>query len=111
MQVDFEPIYRRALARLQKLFAPYKLVPYNLLAAPVDRDRHGGGQFRVGLTVAQNSPLVVAHDLNRVPVGCRVEDNGTVAQTRLTVSARSNTSLTVTPLDAALSAASVLFIF
>lgn len=93
------------VARLKRLFAPADVVPLQFRAAPAAAMKDGLGWAVPNVTVAQNGTLVVTHPLGRVPVGVALLDNGANAPSRIQVTARSSTSVTIKPLDAALSAA------
>jgi hypothetical protein len=76
---------------------------------PKDRQRAGGGQYRLPGAISAGVATVVTHDLGRVPVCCLLVDNGATVQTTLLLTARTKTQLTVTP-TGALDANAILFI-
>lgn len=70
------------------------LIPLSPRKQVANRDRTGFGQF-VTATAPANVGVVVPHDLARVPQGVMVFDSGAAPQPRLTVLARTRTSITV----------------
>jgi hypothetical protein len=85
------------------------VVPYQLQAAPSGTQtvRDGAGWIAFGVSTALATPVVITYPFGRVPLFVRLLDNGATAQTRLQVTARSATAVTIVPLDAALTSASV----
>lgn len=86
------------------MFAPIAQVPYSQITAPTGTGvlRDGQGWIAYGQSVAQNTGLTISYPFGRTPLWVQLLDNGTTAQTRLQVTARSATAITIKPLDAAL---------
>lgn len=99
----------KLVGELKKYFAIVSTVPYQQQYAPAGTTlvRDGPGWLAPGLTIGMGTPITITYNFGRVPVFVRLLDNGTTAQTRLQVTARSATAVTIVPLDAALTAALV----
>lgn len=87
---------------LRNIFAPSAVVPFQYRNTPTNQSKDGLGQNLIAPAVAQNASQALPHTLGRVPVIVQCLDNLTNPQTRLQVTARSSTSVTIVPLDAAL---------
>jgi hypothetical protein len=95
------------VASLKRYFVRPQMVPYSSLVtmAPTGTTivLDGRGWLAPGISVAQNTAKTITYNFGRVPIFVRLLDNSASAQTRLQVTARSATSVTIVPLDAALS--------
>ncbi len=95
--------------QLATYFAAIGSTPYSQVNPPAGTTviRDGQGWLAAGLTVGLGLPITITYPFGRVPIWVQLLDNGATAQTRLQVTARSATAVTIVPLDAALTAALV----
>ena len=103
--------FAQLVALLRRVFAPAEVVPFQYRNRPLNGTRDGLGENHIPGATAQNAPVAVNHKLARVPVGVALVDNAALAPTRLQVTARSSTSVTIVPLDAALDATAIIRVF
>lgn len=97
------------VSALSGYFADAAAIAFSMRNAPTGSGvvRDGLGWLAPGLSIAQGSTITVTYNFGRVPIFVQLLDNGTTAQTRLQVTARSATAVTFKPLDAALTGALV----
>lgn len=102
----------KLLRRLRLIFAPWSALPFNFRGTIVNYQRWGGnGYVAIGVSCAAAGSVTINHPsfFNRTPVGALLLDNGTTATTNWTITARSSTSITISPVGALSNATIAVF--